>query len=431
MKLASQMLSDTEYNTVVQAFTMCRLPHTGAVVNADQLIKSQLVDYSTTDAIAKLPQIDAEKFDTPTILELFWERYPRLVDAPFAYDAATETFTFSFLPKPYQSKKVRVGFASATLDKTLITRIFPDIEFYDANTTEWVKGAEFYQLRTNRNPRGTVLNAVEKYTTLGEKMWEWDGLNETGADYYDKALGFIKAHPNEKHAVLSYKVVIDEKQTELDAHGVKTAWFGNLAGLDEAFKGVKNFHILFCPYVKPSDVDSLCKQLFGNDETRLMRDGDGNLERNADGTYADTRAQQVNDALVIGELLQAIGRARLNLYPNRVFLWTSFFVDAATNRTEATLYDEIDWDTAGNNLENLRGIVKTREDGDAKAYAESTGQSERTARRHTQNARKQHKSERDAEIFRRYADGESKKGIATALGIGQATVSRVLEKAQF
>ena len=431
MKLASQMLSDTEYNTVVQAFTMCRLPHTGAIVDADQLIKSQLVDYSTTDAIAKLPQIDAEKFDTPTILELFWERYPRLVDAPFAYDAATETFTFSFLPKPYQSKKVRVGFASATLDKDLITRIFPDIEFYDANTTEWVKGAEFYQLRTNRNPRGTVLNAVEKYTTSGEKMWEWDGLNETGADYYDKALGFIKAHPNEKHAVLSYKAVIDDKQTELDAHGVKTAWFGNLAGLDEAFKGVKNFHILFCPYVKPSDVDSLCKQLFGNDETPLMRDGDGNLERNADGTYADTRAQQVNDALVIGELLQAIGRARLNLYPNRVFLWTSFFVDAATNRTEATLYDEIDWDTAGNNLENLRGIVKTREDGDAKAYAESTGQSERTARRHTQNARKQHKSERDAEIFRRYADGESKKGIATALGIGQATVSRVLEKAQF
>ena len=155
-------------------------------------------------------------------------------------------------------------------------------------------------------------------------MWEWDGLNETGADYYDKALGFIKAHPNEKHAVLSYKVVIDEKQTELDAHGVKTAWFGNLAGLDEAFKGVKNFHILFCPYVKPSDVDSLCKQLFGNDETRLMRDGDGNLERNADGTYADTRAQQVNDALVIGELLQAIGRARLNLYPNRVFCGLPF-----------------------------------------------------------------------------------------------------------
>ena len=39
--------------------------------------------------------------------------------------------------------------------------------------------------------------------------------------------------------------------------------------------------------------------------------------------YADDRAQQVNDALVTGELLQAIGRARLNLYPNRVFLWTS------------------------------------------------------------------------------------------------------------
>ena len=57
-------------------------------------------------------------------------------------------------------------------------------------------------------------------------------------------------------------------------------------------------------------------------ETRkipLKRDATGNLQRNDNGEYADKRAQQVNDALVTGELLQAIGRARLNLYPNRVF----------------------------------------------------------------------------------------------------------------
>ena len=234
MKRASEMLSPTQYNTLVQAFTRCKLPETGAIVEADTLIRSQLVDFSTTDAIAELPTIDPEKFDTASMLELFWERYPRIEDAPFFYDTATETFTFTFLPKPYRSKKIRVGFASATMHKDLMLRVFPGIEFYDANTTAWETGAELYQLRTNRNPRATVLNAIEKYNAAGEKVWEWDGLSETGADYYGKVLAFIKSNPNETHAVLSYKCVIEEKQLELDALGVRTAHFGNLAGLDDA-----------------------------------------------------------------------------------------------------------------------------------------------------------------------------------------------------
>ena len=205
MKRASEMLSATQYNTVVQAFTRCKLPETGAIVEADTLIRSNLVDYSTTEAIAKLPSIDPEKFDTATMLELFWERYPRIEDAPLSYDAATETFTFTFLPKPYRSKKIRVGFASATMHKDLMLRIFPDLEFFDANTTEWKNSAHLYQLRTNRNPRATVLTAVPKYNAAGEKVWEWDGLSETGSDYYAKVLAFIKNNPNETHAVISYK----------------------------------------------------------------------------------------------------------------------------------------------------------------------------------------------------------------------------------
>ena len=239
------------------------------------------------------------------------------------------------------------------------------------------------------------------------------------------------ANPNETHAVLSYKPVIDEKQHELDALGVKTAHFGNLAGLDDAFAGVKNFHILFCPFVKPFDVDFLCKQLFGNDEEPIHRDADGNLERNPEGTYSDPRTEQVNDALVTGELLQAIGRARLNLYPNRVFLWTSLFIDSVTNRTETTLFDEVDWETADGDLEKLRDIVTEREKGDVKAFTESTGQSERTARRQTETARKQSKADRDAEVFRRYDAGETQQEIKDALGIGLATVNRILKKRPF
>ena len=431
MKRASQLLSATEYNTIVQAFTWCKLPETGAIVEADTLIRSNLVDYSTPEAIAKLPHIDPETFDTASMLELFWERYPRIEDAPLNYDTATETFTFTFLPKPYRSKKIRVGFAGATMHKYLMLRVFPNIEFYDANATEWKNGGHLYQLRTNRNPRATVLKAVEKYNAAGEKVWEWDGLNETGTDYYEKVLAFIKSNPSEPHAVLSYKAVIDDNQHELDALGVRTAHFGNLAGLDEAFEGVKNFHVLFCPFVKPFDVDFLCKQLFGNDETPLKRDADGNLERNDHGGYEDERAQQVNDALVTGELLQAIGRARLNLYPNRVFLWTSLFIDGVSNRTETTLFDEVDWQTADAEISKLREIVTVRENGNAKALAQRTGESERNARRQTQPQRQQSKAELQQTALTLYAQGESYRQIGAKLNKAPNTIKNWCQNAPF
>ena len=434
MKRLCTLLSDTESAEVAQAFTRCILPETGAVVDPDTLIRSQLVDYSTLEAITELPQVDPEDFDTAKMLELFWERYPRIEDAPFSYNTATETFTFTFLPKPYPSKKIRIGFASATMDKDLITRIFPDISFYDTNTTEWVNGAKIYQLRTNRNPRATVLNQTEKFIATGETVTEYDGLNETGEVYYHLVLDFIKANPNETHAVLSYKSVIEEKKDELDALGGVSGWYGNLAGLDEAFKGVKYFHILFCPFVRPSDVDFLCKQLFGNDETPLKRDGDGKLEHEK-GRYTDTRAQQVSDALVIGELLQAKGRARLNLYPNQVFLWTSLFIDAVTNRTETTLFDEVDWRQAGGDLEKLRKTVVDRQtaerNGDVKAYTETTGQSERTARRKTEETRKQSKSELKQTALYLYAQGQSYRQIGATLKKAPNTIKDWCQPAPF
>ena len=421
-RVALGMKADDK-ESVRYALTQCIDPTSGAVVEPDDYLKSEQVDFSTADACRKLPQVDKEGFDVATMLESFWEQYPRVEDAPFFFDSVTDTFTFYRPPKPYIfNKSLRFGFASATLDPKLTKAIFPDIEFYDANTTEWKNGGELYQLRTNRNPRATVLKAVEKYNANGEKVWEWDGLSETGADYYEKVLTCIKSNPNETHAVLSYKAVIADKQHELDALGVRTAHFGNLAGLDTVFDGVKNFHILFCPFVKPSDVDFLCKQLFGNEETPLKRDVDGNLERNTDEGYEDERALQVNDALVVGELLQAIGRARLNLYPNRVFLWTSLFIDGVSNRDETTLFDELDWGTADGDLSKLRDTVSAREKGDAKELAQRTGESERNARRQTQPQQQQSKAELQQTALTLYAQGESYREIGAKLNKAPNTI---------
>ena len=434
--------SDVEA-VVTEALTHCLDPFSGAIVTADDYIKNPSVDISTPEVCNKLPQVDAIGFDTLSMLQKFWTRYPRGVDAPFFYDVPSETVVFSLPPEPYRDarKTLKIGFASATLDKRLMEQLLPGIAFYDTNRTEWDERSGVWQLRTNRNPRSTVLTSrVEEKN--GKKQYFYDGLSPPGEGYYNSVIDFIKAHPNDRHAVLSYKVLIEEKKDELDALGVVCEHFGNLAGLDTSFEGVKYFHILFAPFVNPSDIDFLSKQVFGNDPIPLLRDADGHLQRNEDGTFADERVQWVADSLVIAELLQAIGRARLNLYPNHVILWTSLFIDSVTNRAETVLFDEVDWQNAENNLDRLAEVVAERErteqetaqaidTGDVKAVQESAGVSNRTAERRTKNTRKQRKSERDAEVFRRYDAGASQQAIADALDINQATVSRILNRRAF
>ena len=435
------MSADT-YQSVTDALTNCIDPSTNAIIEPNEYLKLEQVNYSTPESCLKLPHVDKPNYDAATMLTNFFTRYGRIIDAPLFYEKATEKLTFYLPPKPYIfNKSARLGFASATMEKKIMQAIFPEIEFHDNALTEWVDGAGFYQLRTNGNPRRTVLKSkiVEKD---GKKSYVYDGLSATGQSYYDKVINFIKAHRDEKHAVLSYKAVIDEKECELDTLGVVTAWFGNLAGLDTEFDGVKHFHILFCPEVGDMGIDMLLKQVYGNDPTPILRNDDGELLRNDDRTFADERAQIVYLSLVIGEIRQAIGRARLNLYPNKVYLWTSRFINGYTNRKESVLFDENDWELAENNINRLSEVTKEREkqeveeekaiaSGDAKAVAELTGVSVRHARRLTQEPRQkkkaQEKAERDAQVIELHQQGLNASEIDRETGVPRATVCRILK----
>ena len=436
-------LDDETRQSVRYALTQCVDPISGVVLSPDEYLASPAVDFSTADTCAKLPQLDSENHDILTLFADFFTRYPRISDAPCYYDTPTESFVFYLPPKPYFAKKtLRIGFASATLDQGLINRVFPNIEFYDAAATEWEKGARLFQLRTNGNPRGTVLESKEKFKPDGSKVWEWVGLNATGETYWQNGIDFIKANPKDKHAVFSYKVVIEQKQTELDALGVVSAWFGNLAGLDTAFEGVKYFHILFCPEVDPASIDHLAKLLYGDDTEPLHRDAEGELKRTDEGVYTDARVQLCRDALVIGELRQVVGRARLNLYPNQVFLWTSREIDGISNREESVHFEDPDWLQAGNDTAKLIEVVKNREQteleadtaietGNVEAVKEKKAVGKSQAYELTQDARKNSKAERDSEVFRRYDAGEKQKEIKDAMGIGLATVNRILNTRHF
>lgn len=343
----------------------------------------------------KIPVVEKRGWTLLDKLRIFFKHYPNPETAPMRYYDGTLTFA---LPPQLYKTPAALGFMGATLDKQVFQKTFSKgtryikgtPEFYDSLSTAWHPEAKVFQLRTNRNPRATLLD-------------ENGCLSRTGEFYY---ACFTKSRDANaaKHALISYKSVIAEKESELE--GVATSWYHNTEGLDTVFQDCEIFHIIGMPGRKPTDVDWV---------SRVWQ----------------VTPEEVGHKLVVSELLQAVGRARLVRKPSKVVLWTSQFIEGVTDR--AILFDETDWQVAGGDLEKLQGIVSEREkaesSGDTQAYAEATGQSERTARRHTTEQRRQHKSERDADIHRRYTELEqTQQEIADALGIGLATVNRVLNR---
>ena len=72
-----------------------------------------------------------------------------------------------------------------------------------------------------------------------------------------------------------------------------------------------------------------------------------------------------------------------------------------------------------------------REEGNAKELAERTGQSERNARRQTQDTQKQSKAELQQTALARYAQGESFREIGKALNKAPNTIKSWCQNAQF
>ena len=244
-------------------------------------------------------------------------------------------------------------------------------------------------------------------------------LSSTGEFYWGLVSEDLK---NENRGLITYKALIAEKAGALEGN-LPTANFGGLVGLDTAFKGVDVLHILFSPEVPPSVIQRKAKALFGNDTEPLCYDRDEN------GHYTDKRLQACYDDGVIRELIQAIGRGRLVSRPVTVVVWCSHELPGITDREQTILFDETDWQQAGG-LEGLDAVIAAREtaesSGDVKAAASAAGVSDRTVYRRNAERNTQNKAERDAEIRRRYANGETQQQIADRLGVSVRTVIRVL-----
>lgn len=412
----------------------------GTILTRKQAHEHALDVCQTVEYIKALPKIETEKWNLFLQLCVFFECYRYPEGAPIEW--RNNTLTFYLPPLSYYTQG-RVICMSATLKEQFFSKAFAirearhgDIGFIDADDTDWHPEAKVFQLRTNRNPRHTLLKREQN----DNGAWIYTGFTDTGQRFFDAILSSVKASPQKTHALVSYKWVVENHADELEANGIIAGHFGNLLGLDQHFKRNTDtpivLHILGSPDTPPDTTTHHFNLLYGGQgqPTDLARD-------DTTGEYKDSTVQEVYEAGVKAELMQAVGRAGLVKNASTVVIWTSHELPSVTYRDQTHLFDENDWQNAQGNLDALPVVIEARQAreqaaaqaeqaGDVEAVAHATGQSTRTAQRRTKKERDQRKAERNATIIRLHNEGLSQPEIAEKVGVSQPTVSRIITSIQ-
>ena len=436
---AVKMLADYERDEIIQRLGQLRTED-GAILDADQLQDSERKTGQTSslENIKKLPVLEPDaEWNMLTKLELFFDTYHHAETAPIEWKDNTLTFHVPPLP---MFTKCRVIMMSATLNETFFRQVFRarqekrgDVDFLNLVNTEWHPNAQVFQLRTNRNPRRTLLEGEQD----DKGHWHYTSkLTQTGQAYIDKIKTAI-VNSDRKCGFIAHKAIADNHTADIDA---ATGHFGGLVGLNEHFHRNEDdgidLHILGTPNVGQEALETACKLLMG------MTDQPLDFTRNNDGTFNDPNVQTVTDAIVQDEMTQSVGRGGLVKNPSKAVIWSSYDLPSITHRGQTILFDENDWELAGGNLDALPEIVAEREKtekalaeaiekGDVEQVADLKNVSKGHARKLTQEPRQKNtankNAERDAMVIELHEQGKPQREIVAKTGVSAGTVSRILK----
>ena len=437
---AVEMLADYERDEIIQRLEQFRTED-GAILDADQLqdYEKRFGKTASLENIKKLPMLEPDaEWNMLTKLELFFDTYHHAETAPIEWKDNILTF---YVPPLPMYTKARVIMMSATLNEMFFRQVFRvrqqkrgDVDFVDLVNTEWHPDAKVFQLRTNRNPRRTLLEGQKDEET---GRWSYGNkLTATGQNYMDVIRKSI-SDSKTKCGFIGHKTVVEHHTDDIDA---ATGHFGGLIGLNEHFyrdedDGIE-LHILGTPNVGQDALETACKLLIG------MTDEPLDFTRNDDGTFNDPNVQTVADAIVQDEITQAVGRGGLVKNPSKVVIWSSYDLPSITHREQTILFDENDWELAGGNLDALPEIVAERQvyekelaeaidKGDVDQVADLKNVSKGHARKLTQEPRQKNtankNAERDAKIVELHQQGVSQRKIKDETGFSLGTISRVLK----
>lgn len=349
-------------------------------ISLDDAIEKGYENCATAEDRQRLQTVEKESWTLLDRLRIFFKSYPKPETAPMRYDTTEHILHFMLPPQLYQTDAA-MGFMGATLDLDVFRSVFAKGTRYcneplvfDAGSLEYHPDSKRYQLRNNGNPRATLL----KYQGKGE-------LSKTGLEFWGYFKKFVEANSSKKHALITFKSVVEYYKAELDTLGIAYSWYHNTKGLDTRFADAEVFHVFGKPARTPHNVEWIAKAC-GISESEMC------------------------DRLITHELRQGIGRARLVRKPNTVVLYTSHKVDGFTERCDLT--DEHDWKAADFQLSQLPRVISERqtaekahqesidaaiESGDVQAVMETKQVGKSKAYTDTVDSREQIKAQQDAE----------------------------------
>ena len=300
------------------------------------------------DAIqSRMPKTYSKEWNPLRQLQKLFERYPA-DGAPISLEGSQDAgiLTWEVAPQLHDHIK-RIICMSATLDEELFRRAFSeyadDLVFVRVEPTPLIEGSQIFQIRTGKYPRGTVLNVN------GDRKLHGTGLKLWNMFQYE-----VLRDPEKTHALVTYQSVINNNVDWLNEQEniIEYANFFGLEGIN-SMQEADNLWVLFDPELNDADIRRYAKQLYGNDETAL----DFSREN---GRYVDERVYRVWHSSVVGELLQAVGRARLNRVQGTIVLLTGVEIPSITNRAETLLFDLKDWEV-DKNITILEPRIRQRE----------------------------------------------------------------------
>ena len=387
----------------------------------DDAIARALLPATTEQEIKELPSVDGD-WTTLDKLTMFFDRYKRFEDSPMTYrDSVLRWVVF-----PEIHRKVnKIGFMSATLNLDMFKRVFPEAETLEIPLSQWVPGARCFQLRTAKNPRATVMKR--------DDAGKFEDLNDTGTKIWRMMIAEIQKTSHLNHGIITYKDVLDWAHVDIKELTITaTANFGGLVGLDTDFQNVDVLWVVFAPEIPPYETEWRAKILFGNDTLTLDMSRDP-----VTGVFVDERMQQIYDAGVQAELIQAVGRARLNRLLHTVVILSAHYLPGITDRPETYLFDETDFEVA-EGLEQLAKVVQSREKAEYdkdnnpsnnKSIADlqvDHGCSNRHARRLWKSTGGE--EEKIKFILKLRNEGLSLRKIAEKVGMSKDSVDRILKR---
>ena len=404
-----------------------------------------------------------QKGATPIeVLEIFFDALGNDKNAPInrtfaAGDTPSAVLTFSIPPQAPIGILPQIAMLSATTDPTDTQRGFAgqDVTFsvHEGGSLGLASGVQVYQYTDARLTSASVFSYPTDAAGRRKLQEQPIGLTPTAEKRLDKCNDWAK-QVDGTTAFISFKEFTEdgtplaETVNEFDI----LTHFDKVAGLN--FDGLKFLVVFGYPKVKHEIVMEQARKQYASDSEPLpkvdptLRDDNGEkiseyMQLSEDVTvtengititerrYKDHRLEKIRHQLATEKLEQAIGRARLPVWTDiRTLIFTDAPIGNITER--ATLFSSAAFnlaETPDGLAEAMDRIAEVEDSGDVKEVMETKQVSERTARRQTQQTRQQTKAERNAEIVRRYAGGagETQQEIADALGIGLATVNRVLK----